>query len=144
MKRKRLYYTRYGRGRFTSHVWARDLSEAADAIDLRGLGEKLIARAETDAPVSPFDQRASNIMSKAHYETEYAHEYYDAIHALTFLAHLATSSGVASPAEFLADEGLIHEWIHLGAGLTKRPAKLRADLLRRVKAIEKRVPGYVP
>jgi hypothetical protein len=74
----------------------------------------------------------------------------DRIHALTFLALLATSSRVATARDFLDDDnGLLHAWVHLEM-VRENPEGIPPALVRGMRQyvlavvgeIERAIPGY--
>ena len=120
-------------GRFGHYIFARNRRHALKLARQRGLGERL--EGEVSKPVIysiPSKLLAKRLRTRA--------QALDAIHSLTFLCHLALSSGVAKPYQITGDKGVLHDAIHsLCFGQPRRRA-----LIARVQELEARVPGFLP
>lgn len=138
---RRVFSTSYheGRSAYVSEVVASSRGRAEQLIAERRLGERLIA--ERDWP--PRNRPPSHWITDPHARLT------QQVHALTFLAFLATSSGVASARDFLGDEGILHSFVHIA---TDYPLPLYTasgrtvsqeieELVEEIRAVEARVPG---
>lgn len=134
---KRCYLTEYydGTHQYGSEVWANSWDHARRILKARGLGEKIMGagpllRAPSASKV--LNSRKTSVPEK--------------LHALVWLSYLALSSGKATVSEVLGDRtGILHGLAHLAIGLTKKDSPgvmSRAELVRHVRAIEHRIPGY--
>lgn len=143
----RLYATQYRAalgGIYGHQIRARSLAEARAFARLRGLGEQIVGlalRAQMQPTCSRVwaDRMADGI---------------DRLHALVFLAALATASGIVTARELFDDEGgLLHLAAHLEQdrpvfAAPRQPrwprawARRNAEILGRIRTLERRIPGY--
>jgi hypothetical protein len=128
-------------GIYGSDIQARSWKEAYRKAKERGLGEKVIGRSiSRRGDFAP----CSTVLRSRRYNA------LDRIHALCFLALLATSAKVATARTFFDDEtGLIHQWIHLELRAKDPeawgrliPKGARRDLIRAVEELQRLIPGY--
>ena len=134
MHKLKPYATEYkaaGGAVYAADIWATSWTDALLLAARRGLREKVISY---NAPVKTVP---------AHIVLRSRRSLVDKMHALTWLAHLATSAKVAEPAEFFDDQlGVIHRFCHYASNQVTSESRPFQDLLTAVMSIENRVPGY--
>lgn len=109
---KKVYLTTYKskkyKDTFRSYVLATSEEEAKSKILKRNIGEVL----EDSFPLSVCDYHlisAVDLFDKAHYR--------HCLHAVTFMAYVLASAGVIDPIDALADQGIVHEIVHLATNV---------------------------
>lgn len=121
-------------GNFGANLWAADHKHAGRVAKRRGMGERVISGGSSSRPYFP----ASRICDR--YEQERTPKHFrDACHALSYLGMVALASRAATAPEVLGDEGILHDFIHPRSGRDHY-----SDLRKKIVAIERRVPGYLP
>lgn len=137
--RKRCYLTEYRSslgGVYGAWVWASSWSQAERLAKKRR--EKVYGRKLAERVVVLERPCSSVLTSRA--------PLIQKIHALCFLGLIACRSGAAKPDDFFDDEGgVLHQFVHWQA--SKRGdfgEEYLRPILKKVRAIERRVPGYLP
>ena len=137
MKRRRLWLTEY-RGAFGtpfgSKIEAPSMAAARDCARRRRIGERVLGEA-----CATIDRPASAVLRS---RTTPARK----LHALAFLGLLALRARVARVEDILDDEaGVLHQWAHYEQSRERgdRTPGIRRVLLKMVRKIERRVPGYL-
>lgn len=120
-------------GDFCSRVYARDEAHRDAVFEARGIGEV----AHDAVPYSELE--ASEKFARAMGQPPGPDDL-DAVHALVFLAYLATASGVSTVEDVLHDFGWLHEAVHW---LTMRTGPEWTETLARIQAVEQAVPGHL-
>lgn len=115
-------------GTYSGSLWARSMADAHRIVLRRGLGEIVLWPLGTPKQYV----YASDLIVKKIGTSGKAGEKRK-LHALCYLGMLALASGVATVQEVIGDNGFIHEFCH---------GKNRHELRIRIRAIERRVPGY--
>lgn len=146
MGARKAFLTNYGGGKgklshgdlgYGAEIWARSMKEARRLARRRKIGERVISRGAVLQAASASRTLRSR---KATVATK--------LHSLVWLSYLAMSSGVATVDDILGDEnGIIHIFVHHADGITAKNSPgvvTPAELLRKVRALERRVPGYPP
>lgn len=90
------------------------------------------------AKPSEFDTSASQLLSLPH-------KTIDGIHALTWVARLSMSAGVAVPKDFLDDGvGILHTYVHFRISRQAEFTQAWALAFGCLMKIECLIPGYLP
>ncbi len=121
-------YTLPNGGRYGSAIMAKDPDDAAHVVALRGIGERVISMGTRG--VTNEDQRPSVLLATSRSR---------ALHSALFYGWIAVNAGVATVADLLADDGLVHEishWLRFGRHKSKRLA-----LIQRWRELERKIPG---
>lgn len=132
------YETTYRNGDsvYGGKVWANSLQEAQDHCVQRGLGERVQAYTTVKDGDKPYVRPSDLIAANGDSAT--------IAHALCWLGDLAISSDVCSPSEVLGDNGFFHLWAH---HKSLKPGTYIDEgiesIIRRVKEVEEKIPGFV-
>lgn len=137
---RRVYLTEYRAGFggvFGNKIAAPSLRGARRLARHRGLREKVLGEGDLgiDVPCTVFLRRRGTTPAQR-------------LHAIAFLSFVALRAKVATVDDVLDDEqGILHQWAHWEMFKASREPKgsihgTKAALLRRVRKIERRIPGY--
>ncbi len=130
---------------YGSSIEAFDLAEARLIAMQRNIGERVISSGgEPPADDPGYGPGVAEIVLTRAIGDEFlaAEDAAAALHGACWLGFLALSSGRASVAEILGDEGLIHRLAHHAAGDPYSPSRQRQEIARLAKDIERRIPGW--
>lgn len=133
---------RQGGRLYQTWLYATDETDAARVCAERGRGEYIDTFGRAPTPVRP-EERASVCVV--------ATEQGDAfrIHGILWIGHLGIDSGSCSCEDVLGDRGILHDAVHVFAGIPRveeGPDEARQrweDIVRRVRTLECIVPGYL-
>jgi hypothetical protein len=121
----------------TTQCYARDEAHLVEIMDRRRMDEVSAGAFAHPPPTMASQHLASGKIGAAS-------------HALTWIAMIATRSGVARAWDLLNDEGLVHEVAHLVESAELSPCSCwrctdrRMDLARKLEAFERSIPGVHP
>lgn len=132
-------------GHYGASLKATSWTEARRMARLRGLNETVLGI------VVNKDRKCSDILKDAKSSA------LDRVHALAFLSLFALQSKAVNALDILDDEiGVLHQWIHYERdrlikiehkghrkAFTARLNAVRDEALKRVRKIERAIPGYV-
>lgn len=133
----KLYLTEYraaSGNMFESWIVAEDWWDASAKADARRMGETLTG----------WQDERGEMQIRASHTLRGGHTLAAESHALTYLMHLAIPSGAAFLYDFVDDtQGVLHQWLHLEMGADQTHPMSRDEVIAKVEAIERAIPGYL-